>query len=147
MFIVLRKKPLLFLHWYHHITVLIMCWYAYVTEAGNGYIFATMNSVVHTIMYLYFFLQTKKWLPKNFPSWVITLAQIVQMILGTFVTMASIYYYIFGGQHYAPGSCHNHPIYLVMGGCIYLSYSYLFIKFACLRFIHKVSVEDIKKQL
>ena len=25
-FIVARKKPLLFLHWYHHVTVLLFCW-------------------------------------------------------------------------------------------------------------------------
>ena len=28
-FIVLRKKPLIFLHWYHHVTVLLYCWHSY----------------------------------------------------------------------------------------------------------------------
>ena len=28
-FIVLRKQPLIFLHWYHHITVLVYTWYGY----------------------------------------------------------------------------------------------------------------------
>lgn len=28
-FIVLRKRPLLFLHWYHHVTVLVYTWHAY----------------------------------------------------------------------------------------------------------------------
>lgn len=31
LFIVLRKKPLIFLHWYHHITVLLFCWHAFAT--------------------------------------------------------------------------------------------------------------------
>ena len=35
-FIVLRKKPLIFLHWYHHVTVLLYCWNAYVTESAAG---------------------------------------------------------------------------------------------------------------
>ncbi|CAB1434222.1 unnamed protein product [Pleuronectes platessa] len=29
MFIILRKQRLIFLHWYHHITVLIYSWYSY----------------------------------------------------------------------------------------------------------------------
>ena len=29
LFIVLRNKPLIFLHWYHHATVLIYCWFSY----------------------------------------------------------------------------------------------------------------------
>src|SRR5688572_11853810 len=29
LFIVLRKQNLIFLHWYHHITVLIFTWYSY----------------------------------------------------------------------------------------------------------------------
>merc|ERR1712127_1141715 len=28
-FIVVHKKPLIFLHWYHHITVLLYCWVAW----------------------------------------------------------------------------------------------------------------------
>eukprot|EP00122_Pirum_gemmata_P011475 Pgem_evm2s10633 len=35
MFIVLRKRPLIFLHWYHHITVLAYCWHAYATRASS----------------------------------------------------------------------------------------------------------------
>lgn len=42
-FIVLRKKPLIFLHWYHHVTVLLFCWEAYVSTASNGLFFTAMN--------------------------------------------------------------------------------------------------------
>ncbi|KAF2898695.1 hypothetical protein ILUMI_07480, partial [Ignelater luminosus] len=34
-FIVLRKQPLIFLHWYHHITVLLYCWYSYSEKAAS----------------------------------------------------------------------------------------------------------------
>jgi hypothetical protein len=34
-FIVIHKKPLIFLHWYHHITVLLYCWHSYVTKVSK----------------------------------------------------------------------------------------------------------------
>ena len=34
-FIVLRKKPLIFLHWYHHVTVLLFCWHAFGTLSAR----------------------------------------------------------------------------------------------------------------
>ena len=36
MFIVLRKRKLIFLHWYHHTTVLVITWYAGSTMASSG---------------------------------------------------------------------------------------------------------------
>lgn len=65
LFIILRKKPLIFLHWYHHVTVLIFCWNSYVTESGAGIYFAAMNYFVHSIMYGYYFLQAVILLPKK----------------------------------------------------------------------------------
>ena len=35
-FIVLRKQPLVFLHWYHHISTLIYCWNSYSEQTANG---------------------------------------------------------------------------------------------------------------
>eukprot|EP01035_Chromulina_nebulosa_P002308 gene2308-3115_t len=46
-FIVLRKQSLIFLHWYHHVTVLLFCWSAYSTLAGTGLYFVAMNYSVH----------------------------------------------------------------------------------------------------
>lgn len=134
-FIVLRKKPLIFLHWYHHVTVLLFCWNAYVTKASNGLYFASMNFTVHAIMYLYFCLQCKRLVPKWFPSWLITVLQIAQMIVGTIVVGASWYFYTYGGQKYAPGECHVQISNLIAGGLMYGSYLYLFLEFAVKRFI------------
>lgn len=49
-FIVLRKKPLNFLHWYHHVTVLLFTWFCYTNE-NPGIIFVAMNYSVHAVMY------------------------------------------------------------------------------------------------
>ncbi len=150
-FIVLRKKPLIFLHWYHHVTVLLYCWNAYVTESGAGLYFVSMNYTVHAVMYFYYYLQAIKAIPKWFPSWIITIMQISQMIIGTFIVGASFYFHFYGGEKFAPGQCNNVPSNLAAGGIIYASYLYLFVEFAVKRFIFgvkeapKKSVADKKK--
>jgi elongation of very long chain fatty acids protein 6 len=136
-FIVLRKKPLIFLHWYHHVTVLLFCWNAYVTMASNGLYFVSMNYTVHAVMYFYYYLQAVKKIPKWFPSWIITLMQISQMMIGTFIVGATTYYYFFGGKIFGPKECSAQPSSIATGFIIYASYLYLFVEFAVRRFILK----------
>lgn len=45
-FIVLRKRPLIFLHWYHHVTVLVYTWHAYKDHTASGRWFIWMNYAV-----------------------------------------------------------------------------------------------------
>ena len=54
-FMVLRRKPVSFLHWYHHTSVLAYTWFAVVVGFCPGWYFATINSAVHTIMYFYYY--------------------------------------------------------------------------------------------
>jgi elongation of very long chain fatty acids protein 6 len=54
LFIVLRKQELIFLHWYHHATVLVYCWYSYKDLAASGRWFMSMNYLVHGLMYSYY---------------------------------------------------------------------------------------------
>lgn len=129
-FIVLRKKKLIFLHWYHHVTVLLYCWHAYSTKAASGLYFVAMNYSVHALMYGYFCLQTINKVPKNFPTYLITILQISQMFVGTFVCVSCWYYYT-----YTTEPCHNDFTNLIAGGLMYGSYFYLFVKFAVTRFI------------
>jgi hypothetical protein len=48
--LLLRKKELEFLHYWHHSTVLLYCWHSYTTRIGTGLWFAAMNYSVHSIM-------------------------------------------------------------------------------------------------
>jgi elongation of very long chain fatty acids protein 6 len=148
-FIVLRKKPLIFLHWYHHVTVLLFCWNSYVTKAAAGLWFVAMNYTVHGVMYFYFYLQAVKAVPKWFPTWIITLMQITQMIIGCFIVAAGVYFYVYGGKHYAPGQCENGLSNMTAGLVIYGSYLYLFVEFAVGKFIfgdaHKTDAKKPKK--
>merc|ERR1719223_1435003 len=134
-FIVLRKKPLIFLHWYHHVTVLAFCWHSYVTESGAGLWFVAMNYTVHAVMYFYYFLQAMKAIPKWFPSWIITTMQILQMVVGTAIVCFSIYYKLFGSKNYSIDGCNVIDENLYVGGIIYASYLYLFMEFAVKRYI------------
>lgn len=92
-FIVIHKKPLIFLHWYHHITVLLYCWHSYVTTSPLGIFFSVMNYSVHASMYGYYFLMAMKMRPKWFNPIIITIFQISQMVVGVSVTLAGFYYY------------------------------------------------------
>lgn len=127
-FIVLRKKQLIFLHWYHHVTVLLFCWSAYSSIAASGLYFVAMNFTVHAMMYGYYCLQALKVCPKSFPAHLITISQIAQMFVGTGVCISAWYFKLSGS------SCHNDMQNLIAGGIMYGSYLYLFCEFAFKRF-------------
>jgi len=140
-FIVVRKRPLIFLHWYHHVTVLLYCWHAYATMAGSGLYFVAMNYSVHAFMYAYFCLQALRMVPKGFPAYLITICQIAQMLIGTFVCVSSWYFKL---QN--PDDCSNDRNNLIAGGLMYGSYLYLFVDFAVRRFILSPPKKDAPKK-
>lgn len=93
LFIVVHKKPLIFLHWYHHVTVLLYCWHSYVTKSPPGIFFVAMNYSVHASMYGYYFLTAVHMKPAWLNPVIITAFQISQMVVGVAVTLAGFYYY------------------------------------------------------
>ncbi len=56
-FLVLRKRPIIFLHWYHHITVMLCAWHAGKEHAASARWFVSMNYTVHALMYTYYALR------------------------------------------------------------------------------------------
>jgi elongation of very long chain fatty acids protein 6 len=85
LFIVFRKQELIFLHWYHHTTVLVYCWFSYKDFASTGRWFMTMNYLVHSLMYSYYVLKAMRIKVPKFVSQLITTGQILQMIAGCYV--------------------------------------------------------------
>jgi len=122
-FIVVRKKPLLFLHWYHHVTVMLFCWHAYATMARNALYFIAMNYSVHAVMYTYFAMMAFRVKPRWFNSNWITIAQILQMIVGTCVQVAS--FVLLWTKPDCPLDASN----VFAGGVMYASYFALFVWF------------------
>ena len=129
-FIVARKKPLLFLHWYHHTTVLLFCWHSYATEASTGLFFVAMNYSVHAIMYGYYYLMAINSKPKWLNPLLITIFQIAQMMIGTSLCVMS--YLLLLNED---ASCSVKKENVIAGGLMYGSYLYLFCEFATRRFI------------
>lgn len=86
-FIVARKQKLLFLHWYHHVTVLIFGWFSSMGPLSFGRYIMAMNFFVHSLMYSYYAARILKIrVPKQL-AMTITSLQILQMIVGCFVTV------------------------------------------------------------
>lgn len=81
-FIVLRKQRLIFLHWYHHITVLLYSWFSYRDQVAGGGWFMTMNYTVHAFMYSYYAVKAAGLHVPRPCAMMITAAQILQMAMG-----------------------------------------------------------------
>lgn len=127
LFIVLGKRKLIFLHWYHHCTVLLFCWHAYAYASSAGLWFIAMNYSVHAVMYFYYFLKglgfRLSWLAP-----VVTSMQILQMVAGIFVNVC-VYLFMHNGL-----PCGVYPVnwYACLG--MYFSYFLLFASFALKRY-------------
>ena len=88
-FIVARKQKLIFLHWYHHFTVLIYAVFSAKDFAGSGRWFCLMNFTVHAFMYSYYAFKALRF---KIPKWVnivLTTAQIVQMVIGVLINLSA----------------------------------------------------------
>ncbi|KAL3282829.1 hypothetical protein HHI36_005992 [Cryptolaemus montrouzieri] len=122
-FIVVRKQPLMFLHWYHHITVLLYSWLGYMDTVGTARWFVCMNYSVHSIMYTYFALRAMGFkLPKQL-AMVVTSLQLLQMIVGCAVNIWA-YQFLQSGL-----VCKVTYFNIMLSFAMYLSYLYLFAQF------------------
>lgn len=127
--LVAQKKPLIFLHWYHHLTVMLYCWSAVADLVGYGMYFVVMNYTVHAVMYGYYAGMTAS-------SWtravvspcgkLITTMQLLQMIGGMLVII-STYVFIVRDASMA-ATCHVTTRNMAWCGVMYLTYFVLFGK-------------------
>ena len=135
-FIVLRKTPLMFLHWYHHITVMFYTWYCIPLRPASTHIFMAMNLFVHSVMYSYYAFKAAGFrIPSQFAQ-CITLLQLLQMIGGMAVNIAG-YRVLSRGEEcqFSYDSC-------VIGIVIYTSYFILFANFFYHRYLAKKTKKD-----
>jgi hypothetical protein len=123
LFIVLRKQPLIFLHWYHHILTLLYSWYAFKEFTPSSRWFIVMNLLVHSMMYSYYAFKAMKFRIPKFISVIITSSQISQMAAGCYVNYKTWQYKLAG----TPCSISNENV--IVSSLMYLSYLALFVRF------------------
>lgn len=148
-FIVLRRRPLTFLHVYHHCSVLLCTWYCVTHLASSSRWFITMNAVVHSVMYTYYAIQVARIirvpkaismtitilqvsLCKHFKRLfvrhecifnVLLLSKILQMIIGVAVNFHGFNVKRQGGK------CDLEDDIIYLMGALYFSYFLLFVWF------------------
>ena len=86
LFIVLRKRRLKVLHWYHQTSVLMFCWHAWTTQSFYGIIFTAMNSTMHVFSYSFYVFTLLGYRPTAMAP-VLNLVQILQMAIGMAVSV------------------------------------------------------------
>lgn len=142
-FLVLRKKEVIFLHWFHHVTVLLYCWHAFHTTVAPGLWFAAMNFSVHSVMYFYFFMTNIGYYKLMQPiAPFITTIQILQMIGGLICLGYVAHAQIISGRF---EQCKVNPANWKLGLMMYFSYFVLFSVLFMGKYITKESKSKPKK--
>jgi len=144
LFLILRKRKVGFLHWFHHCSVLLYCCHSGMWEMPTGVYFTVMNYSVHALMYFYYFLAAVLQRPLSWGIYV-TILQISQMFGGIFINLAHMV--AFQAVPHCDGHLPNVAAALVM----YASYLYLFVEFLYKRYCKRRSAHgkpaDSKKLL
>ncbi|CAF3883138.1 unnamed protein product [Rotaria sp. Silwood2] len=140
LFIVLRRQQLIFLHWFHHASVVVYCFYSYGLFAPTGRWFTSMNLCVHTVMYSYFALRAARFRVPQFIQQSITVLQLIQMLVGCIVNTAAYKYKQDG--YYCMTSNSN----IVVSVVLYVIYLILFAHFFYLSYLQKGMNKNMKER-
>uniref|UniRef100_A0A0N5AJJ7 Elongation of very long chain fatty acids protein n=1 Tax=Syphacia muris TaxID=451379 RepID=A0A0N5AJJ7_9BILA len=122
-FVVMRKKPLIFLHWYHHAVVLVYSWNSAceLTAAGRWFIF--MNYFVHSFMYTYYTFTAYGIRMPRIISIGLTTLQTMQMLIGVVISVVVLQMKLSNVR------CQQSMENLALCFAIYASFAVLFMRF------------------
>jgi len=134
-FLVLRKKPVIFMHWYHHAMTFVYAQITYSEKQAWCRWSLALNLAVHSVMYFYFAIRAMKY---ETPRWVakfVTTIQLVQFVISCYIFG---HLFIIKWNNSIPDCACSWNV-LSIGGVMYLSYLYLFADFFYKAYIQKRS--------
>jgi len=129
-FLALKKKPLAFLHVFHHSATALLCFSQLNGKTSISWVVISLNLLVHVIMYYYYFATAggaKLWWKKY-----LTTMQITQFVIDLFLVYFGTY------QHFAHtffphiphiGNCAGTETAALFGCGLLSSYLVLFVNF------------------
>ena len=138
--LVLRKRRVITLHWFHHSSVIAFAWAAWVYETPCALWYGSMNYSVHAIMYSYFFLTSTRLRRRALRvAPLITALQISQFIWGTVINVIAAASWAMPGV----GCAIQLPI-LQIGAAMYVAYGLLFARLFVERYSRKAEGDGAK---
>lgn len=124
-FLILRKKPVIFLHWYHHALTFIYATLTYAEMQAWCRWSLALNLSVHTVMYFYFGVQALKIRTPRYVAKFITTIQIMQFVILCYIYVQLVY---IKTTDSVPNCSCSWKV-LGLGAVMYISYLYLFGQF------------------
>jgi fatty acid elongase 3 len=129
-FLALKKKPLAFLHVFHHSATAVLCFTQLNGRTSVSWVVITLNLAVHVLMYYYYWATAggrKIWWKKY-----LTTMQITQFVIDLFIVYFASYSYF--ASTYWPhlptvGTCAGEEHAALFGCGLLTSYLFLFIDF------------------
>ena len=121
-FLVIKRKPVTFLHGCHHPATLVFAWIIIMESPGMEWTVLILNLFVHTIMYFYYAMSSIK---IRMPGkQIITILQIIQFILDL-----SFVWYNLWEINFGPHACFGTNVFGFTATFILGSYLLLFLDF------------------
>ncbi|KAJ7931129.1 GNS1/SUR4 membrane protein [Mycena leptocephala] len=124
LFLTLKKKPLRFLHVYHHSSTIVLCYVQLKSRSSLSWVAIAPNLFVHVLMYYYYYLAAAGFRPSwKEPLTRLQITQFVAVGLSSIWALATSYFSVHHEQ------CATPPVAVAVGTFVISSYFVLFVHF------------------